>query len=98
MEQLRRRFQTPKVAGRPADMGVERVKYSMWLSESIIGKVDFAYRQLYTKLFPNKVTKGAYMEAVFEIGMRHDAEVEQLLRDKYTASEISSMEGRTSKD
>ncbi len=87
VEQLRKRFHTPKVAGRPPDMGVERVKYSMWLSEGIIGKIDLAYRQLYTKLFPNKVTKGAYMEAVFEIGLKYDEEVEALLRDKYAAPE-----------
>jgi hypothetical protein len=87
VEQLRRRFHAPKVAGRPADQGVERVKYSMWLSEGIIAKIDFAYRQLYTKLFPNKVTKGAYMEAVFEIGLKHEAEVEAFLRDRYPTEE-----------
>lgn len=68
-------------------MGIERVKYSMWLSEGIIGKIDLAYRQLYTKLFPNKVTKGAYMEAVFEIGLKHDDEIEALLRAKYAMEE-----------
>ncbi len=87
VEQLRKRFHSPKGAGRPADQGVGRVKYSMWLSESIIARIDLTYRQLYTKLFPNKVTKGAYMEAVFEIGMKHDDEVEALLREKYAASE-----------
>jgi len=87
VEQLRRRFHAPKVAGRPPDQGVERVKYSMWLSEGIIGKIDLAYRQLYTKLFPNKVTKGAYMEAVFEIGLRHEDEVEGFPRERYTPGE-----------
>ncbi len=87
VEQLRKRFHTPKGAGRPADQGVGRVKYSMWLSETIIGRIDFTYRQLYTKLFPNKVTKGAYMEAVFEIGLMQEGEVEALLRDKYTMSD-----------
>ncbi len=87
VEQLRKRFHSPKGAGRPADQGVGRVKYSMWLSESIIARIDLTYRQLYTKLFPNKVTKGAYMEAVFEIGLNHEEEVEALLRDKYTVSD-----------
>lgn len=83
VEALRKRFHTPKVTGRKPDLGVERVKYSMWLSESIIARIDLAYRQAHTKLFPTKVTKGAYMEAVFEIGLEHEDEVEKLLRDKY---------------
>ncbi len=87
VEQLRRRFHTPKSAGRPADQGVGRVKYSMWLSETIIGGIDLTYRQVYTKLFPNKVTKGAYMEAVFEVGLTHEEEVEALLRNKYSMSD-----------
>ncbi len=87
VEQLRKRFHSPKGAGRPADQGVERVKYSMWLTEGIIARIDLTYRQLYTKLFPNKVTKGAYMEAVFEIGLNHEEEIEALLRDKYAMSD-----------
>ncbi len=35
---------------------------------------------MHTKLFPQKVTKGAYMKAVFEIGLRHEEDVEALLR------------------
>lgn len=87
VEQLRQRFRTPKIQGRPADQGVERVKYSMWLSEGIISKIDLTYRQLYSRFFPQKVTKGAYMEAVFEIGLQHEEEVEAFLRDKYAKTE-----------
>lgn len=83
VEALRKRFQTPRVSGRKADLGVERVKYSMWLSVSIIARIDLAYRQAHSKLFPTKVTKGAFMEAVFEVGLAHEDEVEKLLRDKY---------------
>ena len=87
VEQLRKRFHSPRGAGRPADQGIGRVKYSMWLSKGIIGKIDLTHRQIHTKLFPNKVTKGAYMEAVFEIGLNHEEEVEALLRDKYAVSD-----------
>ncbi len=87
IEQLRKRFHAPKVGGRKSDLGQERVKYSMWLTQAIIERIDLGHRQIHAKLFPQKITKGAYMEAVFEIGMHHEEEVEALLRRKYEQME-----------
>ena len=76
---LSQRFKT-HVGGRKPTSTRVRERQSLYLDAELMTRIDQVHREVSHQLYPVKVGKAAFLEALLEFGLSHLEEVKEQLR------------------
>ncbi len=79
ISKLSQRFKSHAV-GRKPESTRNRERKSFYLDTDLATQVDTTYKTVNHELFPQNVSKSAFLETIIEYGLDHLPEVKELLR------------------
>jgi len=79
ISKLSQRFKSHSV-GRKPESTRNRERKSFYLDTELAAQLDTTYKSLNHELFPQSVSKSAFLETIIEYGLDHLPEVRDLLR------------------
>lgn len=80
ISKLSQRFKSHAV-GRKPESTRNRERKSFYLDTDLAAQLDTVYKAVNHDLFPQSVSKSAFLETIIEYGLDHLPEVKELLRD-----------------
>jgi hypothetical protein len=79
ISRLSQRFRTHATGRKPTSNRV-RERQSLYLDAELMGRVDQTHKEVSHQLYPVRVGKATFLEALLEYGMAHLDEVKQGLK------------------
>lgn len=79
ISKLSQRFKSHSVGRKPENTR-NRERKSFYLDTDLAAQLDTTYKALNHELFPQSVSKSAFLETIIEYGLDHLPEVRDLLR------------------
>ncbi len=76
---LSQRFKTHASGRKPTSSRV-RERHSLYLDAELMSRIDQVHREVSHQLYPVKVGKAAFLEALLEYGLSHLEDVKEQLR------------------
>jgi hypothetical protein len=80
IERLSRRFSTHAI-GRPKRTNRSRARHTFYIDTELVDRVDALYQEINHELYPKQVNKSTFLEALFEYGLGHVADLKATLRE-----------------
>jgi hypothetical protein len=74
IDRLSKRFKQHGV-GRPSAKTRSRERHSFYVDSALIAQLDKAYKDMNHELYPQSVSKSAFLEAFIEYGLAHVSDV-----------------------
>lgn len=84
ISKLSQRFKSHAV-GRKPESTRNRERKSFYLDTDLAAQLDTVYKSVNHDLFPQSVSKSAFLETIIEYGLDHLPEIKDRLRDIPTA-------------
>lgn len=78
ISKLSQRFRTHAVGRKPTSNRT-RERHSFYLDVELVTRLDKTYRAVNHELYPDNITKSAFLETLIEVGLDHLTEIKDAL-------------------
>lgn len=78
ISRLSKRFST-HAGGKPLNAERTRERHSLYLDSELVARLDKTYRDLNHQLYPRRVSKSTFLEALLEFGLERLDEIKAVL-------------------